>query len=81
MNGFGWLVVLRINDDLAIFQPYLDLEAGDNQCLKIQAARPGIEPRFSCSVSQELNRSATAAYGWPSDSELIILTAVELFFT
>ena len=27
----GWLVVLRINVDLAIFHPYLDLEAGDNQ--------------------------------------------------
>ena len=39
-----WLVVLRINVDLAIFQPYLDLEAGDNQSLKIQVARPGIEP-------------------------------------
>ena len=38
----GWLVVLRINVDLAIFQPYLDLEAGDNQSLKIQMARPGI---------------------------------------
>ena len=35
-----WLVVLRINVDLAIFQPYLDLEAGDNQSLKIQVARP-----------------------------------------
>ena len=34
----GWLVVLRINVDLAIFQPYLDLEAGDNQSLKIQGA-------------------------------------------
>ena len=32
---FGWLVVLKINVDLAIFQPYLDLEAGDNQSLKI----------------------------------------------
>ena len=41
----GWLVILRINVDLAIFQPYLDLEAGDNQFLKIQMARPGIEPR------------------------------------
>ena len=40
----GWLVVLRIYVDLAIFQPYLDLEAGDNQSLKIQVARPGIEP-------------------------------------
>ena len=57
----GSLVVLRINVDLAIFQPYLDLEAGDNQSLKIQVARPGIEPRSSCSVSQELNHSATAA--------------------
>ena len=40
----NWLVVLRINVDLAIFQPYLDLEAGDYQSLKIQVARPGIEP-------------------------------------
>ena len=51
----GWLVgwlFLRINVDLAIFQPYLDLEAGDNQSLKIQVARPGIEPRSSCSASQ-----------------------------
>ena len=56
-----WLVVLRINVDLAIFQPYLDLEAGDNQSLKIQVLRRGIEPRSSCSTSQELNHSATAA--------------------
>ena len=57
----GWLVVLWINVDLAIFQPYLDLEAGDNQSLKIQVARPGIEPRSSCSANQELNHSATTA--------------------
>ena len=57
----GWLVVLRINVDLAIFQPYLDLEAGDNQSLKIHVARPGIEHRSSCSASEELNHSATAA--------------------
>ena len=57
----GWLVVLKINVDLAICQPYLDLEAGDNQSLKIQVARPGIKPRSSCSASQELNHSATAA--------------------
>ena len=57
----GWLVVLRINVDLAIFQPYLDLEAGYNQSLKIHVARPGIKPRSSCSASQELNHSATAA--------------------
>ena len=61
ISSFGWLVVLMINVDLAIFQPYLDLEAGDNQSLKIQVARPGIEPRSSCSASQELNHSATAA--------------------
>ena len=59
--SFCWWVVLRINVDLAIFQPYLDLEAGDNQSLKIQVARPGIEPRSSCSASQELNHSAAAA--------------------
>ena len=58
---YSWLVVFRINIDLAIFQPYLDLEAGDNQSLKIQVARPGIEPRSSCSASQELNHSATTA--------------------
>ena len=57
----GWLVVLRINVDLAIFQPYLNLEAGDNQSLKIQMTRPGIKPRSFCSASQELNHSATAA--------------------
>ena len=55
------LVVLRINVDLAIFQRYLDLEAGDNQSLKIQVARPGIEPRSSWSASQELHHLATAA--------------------
>ena len=60
-NDCSWLVDLMINVDLAIFQPYLDLEAGDNQSLKIQVARPGIEPRSSCSASQELNHSATAA--------------------
>ena len=29
--------------------------------LKIQVSRPGIEPRSSCSASQEMNHSATAA--------------------
>ena len=58
----GWLlVVLRIYVASSVFQQYLDLEAGDNQSLKIQVARPGIEPRSSCSASQELNHSATAA--------------------
>ena len=56
----GLLVVLRINVDLAIFQPYLDLEEGDNHSLKIQVARPGFEPS-SCFASQELNQSATTA--------------------
>ena len=30
----GWLVVLRIYVALAVFQPYRDMEAGDNQSLK-----------------------------------------------
>ena len=37
INGHGrvgWLVVLRIYVALAIFQPYRDLEAGDNRSLK-----------------------------------------------
>ena len=57
----GWLVVLRINVDLAIFQPYLDLEAGDNQSLKNKVARRGIEPRSSCSCRylKELSRVNT----------------------
>ena len=32
----GWLVVLRIYVALAVFQSYLDLEAGDNQSLKFK---------------------------------------------
>ena len=32
----GWLVVLRTCVALAVFQPYRDLEAGDNQCLKFK---------------------------------------------
>ena len=71
-NNIGWLVVLRINVDLAIFQPYLDLEAGDNQSMKIQVARPGIEPRSSCSASQELNHSATAALTLTSYSQQVM---------
>ena len=58
---FGWLVVLRIYVASAVFQPYRDLEAGDNQSLKIQVARQGVEPRSSYFASQELNHSATAA--------------------
>ena len=69
----GWLVVLRINVNLAIFQPYLDLEAGDNQSLKIQVARPGIEPRSSCSASQELNHLATAAPDYYDEQTVITI--------
>ena len=32
----GWLVALRIYVALAVFQPYRDLEAGDNQSLKFK---------------------------------------------
>ena len=40
-----WLVLLRIYVASAVFQPYRDLEAGNNQSLKIQVAiaMPGIE--------------------------------------
>ena len=34
MSDVGWLVLMRINVALAVFQPYRDLEAGDNQSLK-----------------------------------------------
>ena len=67
-HSVGWLVVLRIYVASAVFQPYPDLEAGDNQSLKIQVARPGIEPRSTCPASQELNHSATAA---PSDIQQV----------
>ena len=56
-----WLVVLRIYIASAVFQPYRDLKAGDNQSLKIQVARRESKPSPSCSASQELNHSATNA--------------------
>ena len=36
----GWLVVLRIYVASVVFQQYRDLEAGDNQSLKVQVAKP-----------------------------------------
>ena len=36
----GCLVVLRIYVASAVFQPYREFEAGDNQSLKVQVARP-----------------------------------------
>ena len=53
-----WLVVLGIYVALVLFQPFRDLEAGDYQSVKFKWR--GIEPRTSCSASQELNQSATA---------------------
>ena len=67
----GWLVVLRIYVALAIFQPYRDSEAGDHQSLKlIQVARRGIEPRTSCSATQELNHSAITAPKFPNGTNV-----------
>ena len=37
----GRLVVLRIYVALAVFQPYRDLEAGDNQSLKFKSVEQG----------------------------------------
>ena len=77
-NSVGLLlVVLRINVDLAIFQPYLDLEAGDNQSVKIQVARSGIEPRSSCSASQELNNSAPGAPNHNSEVPILFLELMD----
>ena len=41
----GWLVDLRIYVALAIFQPYWDLEAGDNQSLKLYPRDRESKPR------------------------------------
>ena len=75
----GWLVVLKINVDVAIFQPYLDFEAGDDKSLKIQVERPGIKPRSSCSASQELNHSATAAP--PAVSSVMMICVRDKLFS
>ena len=58
----------RVLRSLGYTKPYRHLKARDSQCLKIQVARPGIEPRSSCSASEELNHSATAAqtFSWIS---------------
>ena len=53
-----------------------NLEAGDNQSLKIWVARPGIEPRSSCSASRELNHSAIAAP--PTCIDLLVLNLEDL---
>ena len=64
----GWLVVLRIDVDLAIFQPYLDLKAGDNQSMKIQVARQGFEPRSSRSVT--LDVKSAVVWGTSTNREI-----------
>ena len=55
----GWLVVLRIYVALAVFQPYPDLEAGDNQYLRFKWRGRESNPRPG--ASQERNHLATAA--------------------
>ena len=57
----GWLVVLRIYIALVVFQPYRDLEAGDNQSLKFKWQGGESNP---CSASQELILITT----WPPRS-------------
>ena len=47
-----------IKVDLAIFQSYLHLEARDNRSLKIQVARPGIEPRSSAPEAYTMSKLA-----------------------
>ena len=53
MNLVGWLVVLRIYVALAVFQPYRDLEAGDNQSLKFKWR--GRESNHMNLVKQRMN--------------------------
>ena len=58
----GWLVVSRIYVALAAFQPYRNLEVGDNQSLfhEIQVARPEIEPGPLAPQAKSLTQLATA---------------------
>ena len=64
----GWLVVLRIYVALAVFQPYRDLEAGDNQSLKIQVARPGIGLRSSAPQAKSLTTRPPLLQIWPKNN-------------
>ena len=54
---FSWLlVVFFINVDLAIFQPYLDLEAGDVLCLSLKWFNIFVlPPVYVSSVSHNLH--------------------------
>ena len=56
----GWLVVLRIYVALAVFQPYRDLEAEDNQSLKFKL-RGGESNPGPLALQAELNHSVTTA--------------------
>ena len=57
----SWLVVLRIYLALSKYQPYRNLEAGDNQISEIVATRQGIKPWTNCYTTQELNHYTNAA--------------------
>ena len=64
MRIIYYLLVIGCIEDLhrfiAVFKPYRDLKAGDNQSLKFQSGEAGNRNQTSCSASQELNHSATA---------------------
>ena len=49
-----WLVVLGIYVALAVFQPYRDLEAGDNQSLKFKWRGGESNPRPLASQAKSL---------------------------
>ena len=67
----GWLFVLRIYVALAIFQPYCDLEAGDNQSLEIRVARPGIEPGPPTPQAKSLTTLPPLLPRWITESVMV----------
>ena len=73
------LVVLRNYVALAIFQPYRDLEAGDNQSLKSKSREPGSNPA-GCnpfSVNRELKPPCHPAPSAIAQSPCIRIPAAE----
>ena len=68
---FFWLV--GCIEDLRHFSGISAISRlGSRRISEIQMARPGIEPRTSCSASQELNHYTTAAPSWTSGNQRTI---------
>ena len=63
-DGLVWVFFFRIYVDLAIFQPYLDLEAGDNQSLRIHWRGRGSNPGSLASQAKSLTTRPTLPHEW-----------------